>query len=96
MWIILDSTVLQWKKDPLPWLPGNVWPTSLRTIFEGVDNIVVPSLLVPHGPLSHDSSPNIHPGLIGVGPHLLGVCLLAFILHLSGLVPPVLRGNQAS
>jgi len=37
---------------------------------------------------------SIHPGLLGVGPHLLGVCNLALILHLSGLIPPVLRGSH--
>ncbi|MCI64989.1 hypothetical protein A2U01_0086247, partial [Trifolium medium] len=39
----------------------------------------------PFGPLSHGSSLSIHLGLPGVGPHLLGVCLLAFILLLNGL-----------
>ncbi|MCI69627.1 hypothetical protein A2U01_0090890, partial [Trifolium medium] len=48
------------------------------------------------GPLNHGSSPSIPPGLLGVGPHLLGVCLLARILHLSGHNPPILRGSQAS
>ncbi|MCH92468.1 keratin type I cytoskeletal 9-like [Trifolium medium] len=63
--------------------------TKVRLAPAGVDNTVVPDLMVPPGPLSHGSIPSIHPGL-------LGVCLLALILHLSGLVPPVLRGYHAS
>ncbi|MCI80192.1 hypothetical protein A2U01_0101463, partial [Trifolium medium] len=50
---------------------------TLRHTPEGVDSAVVPVLMVPPGYLSHGSSPSIHPGIIGVGPHLLGVCLLA-------------------
>jgi len=69
---------------------------TIRLAQEGVDTVVVLVLMVPPGPLSHGSSLSIHPGLLGVGPHLLGVCLLALILPLSGLAPPVLQGNQAS
>jgi hypothetical protein len=56
-----------------------------------VDSVVVHTLMVAP---NHGSS--IHPGLLEVGLHLLGVCLLAHILHLNGLAPLVLQGNQVS
>ncbi|PNX84391.1 hypothetical protein L195_g040451 [Trifolium pratense] len=69
---------------------------TTRLAPEGVDNAVVLALIVLHGPLSHGNSPSIHPGHLGVGLHLLGVCLHAPIPHHNGLVPPLLRDNQAS
>ncbi|MCI01229.1 hypothetical protein A2U01_0022254 [Trifolium medium] len=44
---------------------------TLRLASEGVDRAVVPALMVPPGHLSHGSSPSIHPGLLGVGPHIV-------------------------
>ncbi|MCI75519.1 hypothetical protein A2U01_0096788, partial [Trifolium medium] len=55
---------------------------TIKVAVEGTDSAVVPGLMVHLGPLNHGSNPSIPPGLLGVGPHLLGVCLLARILHL--------------
>ncbi|KEH16399.1 transmembrane protein, putative [Medicago truncatula] len=53
-----------------------------------------PAATASTGLLSPGSN-SIHPGLLSVRPHLLGVCLFALIIHLSGFVQLVLRGNHA-
>ncbi|MCI56777.1 hypothetical protein A2U01_0078028, partial [Trifolium medium] len=48
---------------------------TIKVAPEGADSTVVPGLMVPLGPLNHGSNPNIPLGHLGVGCHLLGVCL---------------------
>ncbi|MCI58877.1 hypothetical protein A2U01_0080132, partial [Trifolium medium] len=45
---------------------------TIKVAAEGADSAVVPGLMVHLGPLNNGSSPSIPPGLLGVGPHLLG------------------------
>ncbi|MCI20438.1 hypothetical protein A2U01_0041600, partial [Trifolium medium] len=72
----------------------------IRLTPEGVGSAVVPGLMVPPGPLSHGSSPNIHPSRLGVGPHLLGCpqahtataslapTVIAAAMHTMSFTPP--------
>lgn len=82
--------------------PQNIAPNVVRTTtsvlaaaviiklaLEGVDNMMVLGLMAPLRPLSHGSDLSIRLVLLGLG-------LLARILHINRLDPPVLQCNHAS